>query len=278
MQQLRFRNRRALASEWTAKNPTLGDGELGLEKDTRRIKFGDGFTPWNSLPYSMEDYFIPLSAQGSFALAQTLDDRTLQASASRKLVTHWGAGTSFPVIGVLQGDTCVRSDVGTNGSTWHYVGGSSGKNGWVHKGPIVCTFTTRPTAVAYDGLHIYETDTNLSRVYNAAASSWSQLQIFSDTGWVNMPSANGYTVGADGARYRVINSVGYFQMHISASTAAANAIFFTLPATARPTANHWFVAQLANVFKGELKIATTGIISFGVANTAFVCSGTFPVG
>ena len=39
------------AANWTTNNPTLGKGELGAEIDTRKIKIGDGTTPWNSLGY-----------------------------------------------------------------------------------------------------------------------------------------------------------------------------------------------------------------------------------
>lgn len=47
--QIQFR--RGLAVEWAAANPILADGELGLEKDSRLYKIGDGVTPWNSLQY-----------------------------------------------------------------------------------------------------------------------------------------------------------------------------------------------------------------------------------
>lgn len=44
--------RRGTAAEWTSANPVLADGEPGLEKDTKKIKYGDGVTAWNSLAYS----------------------------------------------------------------------------------------------------------------------------------------------------------------------------------------------------------------------------------
>lgn len=40
------------AAEWAANNPILQLGELGSEKDTNKIKVGDGVTAWNDLPYS----------------------------------------------------------------------------------------------------------------------------------------------------------------------------------------------------------------------------------
>ena len=43
----------ATAAEWTAANTVLGDGETGLETDTKRSKIGDGTTAWNALEYTV---------------------------------------------------------------------------------------------------------------------------------------------------------------------------------------------------------------------------------
>lgn len=43
--------RRGTAAEWTAADPTLAIGEVGIETDTNKIKIGDGATAWSSLPY-----------------------------------------------------------------------------------------------------------------------------------------------------------------------------------------------------------------------------------
>lgn len=43
--------RRDTSSNWTSVNPTLAQGEIGLETDTGDIKIGDGTTAWNSLEY-----------------------------------------------------------------------------------------------------------------------------------------------------------------------------------------------------------------------------------
>ena len=40
------------AAKWTAANPLLQRGELGMETDTRKIKVGDGITYWNDLEYA----------------------------------------------------------------------------------------------------------------------------------------------------------------------------------------------------------------------------------
>ena len=47
--QIQFR--RDTAANWTSNNPTLSQGEVGLETDTNAYKIGDGVTAWVSLGY-----------------------------------------------------------------------------------------------------------------------------------------------------------------------------------------------------------------------------------
>jgi len=44
--------RRDTAANWTSTNPVLAAGEIGLETNTRKTKFGDGTTAWTSLAYA----------------------------------------------------------------------------------------------------------------------------------------------------------------------------------------------------------------------------------
>ena len=43
--------RRGNSEDWISINPVLSAGEIGVELDTKKFKFGDGVTAWNSLPY-----------------------------------------------------------------------------------------------------------------------------------------------------------------------------------------------------------------------------------
>lgn len=47
--QIQLRN--DVANNWTRVNPILAQAEAGYENDTGFLKFGDGVTPWTSLPY-----------------------------------------------------------------------------------------------------------------------------------------------------------------------------------------------------------------------------------
>ena len=46
-----FLLRRGTSEAWTRTNPVLKYGEPGFEKDTNRLKIGDGEKAWNQLPY-----------------------------------------------------------------------------------------------------------------------------------------------------------------------------------------------------------------------------------
>ena len=40
------------AANWTSVNPVLASGEIGVETDTNKFKFGDGTTAWVNLAYA----------------------------------------------------------------------------------------------------------------------------------------------------------------------------------------------------------------------------------
>jgi hypothetical protein len=46
-----FKFKRGSAETWTRLNPVLESGEPGYEKDTGKLKIGDGTTAWNDLKY-----------------------------------------------------------------------------------------------------------------------------------------------------------------------------------------------------------------------------------
>ena len=71
----RIQLRRGGAQEWANSNPTLAQGELGVELDTGRIKIGDGVTAWNTLRYerpvesisNTANTLVQRDADGNFA-------------------------------------------------------------------------------------------------------------------------------------------------------------------------------------------------------------------
>lgn len=46
------------AANWKAANPVLLKGELGIEIDTRKLKIGDGISPWTGLKYVSDNVLV----------------------------------------------------------------------------------------------------------------------------------------------------------------------------------------------------------------------------
>ncbi len=63
MSTVRIQVRRGTAAQWTSANPVLEAGEMGLETDTKYIKFGDGTAAWSALGYANDPGFLDLSNQ-----------------------------------------------------------------------------------------------------------------------------------------------------------------------------------------------------------------------
>jgi len=63
--------RRDTAAAWTAANPVLAAGEMGLETDTTYYKIGNGSTAWNSLAYGA---FNGVPNDGSITAAKLASD------------------------------------------------------------------------------------------------------------------------------------------------------------------------------------------------------------
>ena len=78
--------RRDTAANWTSSNPTLAQGEMGVETDTAKYKIGDGTTAWTSLSYSS----FPSTAISTSTLTTKGD--LLVATASSTVVRQ-GVGT-----------------------------------------------------------------------------------------------------------------------------------------------------------------------------------------
>lgn len=61
-------SRRGTAIQWATANPILNAGELGLETDTGKMKFGDGTSRWTSLSYTP-----PTDTQTATLLGEAID-------------------------------------------------------------------------------------------------------------------------------------------------------------------------------------------------------------
>ena len=89
-----IQHKRGTAAEWTAADPTLAAGQVGVETDTGKFKFGDGSTAWSAL-----GYFTPAAAAVfSPALAFTLDNPNAYDTV---------AGDQFGRVSSISGDYAI---------------------------------------------------------------------------------------------------------------------------------------------------------------------------
>ena len=53
-----IRLKRGTSEAWTRVNPVLLEGEPGFEKDTNKLKIGNGTSKWTELPYFNQEFSI----------------------------------------------------------------------------------------------------------------------------------------------------------------------------------------------------------------------------
>lgn len=83
--------KRANQATWTTQNPVLLDGEFGFERDTNKVKIGNGTTDWNSLSY------LTGSGGGGGFTQEEIEDMvaTLIKQGNTTDVTYVDNGTSL---------------------------------------------------------------------------------------------------------------------------------------------------------------------------------------
>lgn len=65
---IKIQLRNDTSAAWSAANPVLMQGEVGIDRDSGRIKIGNGVTPWNGLPFALTGPEGPAGAAGLGAM------------------------------------------------------------------------------------------------------------------------------------------------------------------------------------------------------------------
>jgi hypothetical protein len=102
--------RRGTSSAWTSANTLLAEGELGLELDTGRFKFGDGVTLWATLPYIAQGAIGATLMIAGEALG---GHRAVKADSSGEAVYPdiSAPGDGAAIIGITAGSASISASV-----------------------------------------------------------------------------------------------------------------------------------------------------------------------
>jgi hypothetical protein len=119
------------AANWTAANPTLLAGEIGIESDTNKWKLGDGSTAWTSLGYipglSLSAYPLvnaDIASNAEIAVSKLADGsaRQLLQTAANGTDVEWASNIDIPgtldVTGAATFDNnvIIQGDLTVNGT------------------------------------------------------------------------------------------------------------------------------------------------------------------
>jgi len=133
----RIQLRRGGAQEWANSNPTLAQGELGIELDTGRFKIGDGVTAWNTLTYerpvestsNTANTLVQRDADGNFSAGTITSTVIGNASTSSRLASTRQIQLSQDVLatGVFDGSQNLNltSSLALQSTLPHYDGSAS---------------------------------------------------------------------------------------------------------------------------------------------------------
>jgi hypothetical protein len=94
----RFKLRNGTAAQWTAENPILLEGEVGIETDTRNFKVGNGVSAWSALSYYIASSVPLVRGQVSKMTDGTIDIVTQGVYVSTGLTATLDADTAYGMV------------------------------------------------------------------------------------------------------------------------------------------------------------------------------------
>ena len=88
------------SSNWSTNNPVLSKGEMGIQTDTRKFKFGDGIKSWNELDYGAGSDLpkATSSADGLMSKEDYAKLQGIQSGAEVNVQSDWNASTGDAAI------------------------------------------------------------------------------------------------------------------------------------------------------------------------------------
>jgi hypothetical protein len=103
--------RRDSAANWQSTNPTLAQGEVGIDLTSNKIKIGNGTTAWNGLPY-FDDKETVFTTVNSSVIPST--DNAYDLGSPTKQWRHAYISEGSLYIGNIK----LTNENGVNGYVW----------------------------------------------------------------------------------------------------------------------------------------------------------------
>jgi len=113
----RIQLRRDTSANWTSANPILAQGEMGLETDTLKLKFGDGSTAWTSLDYYSTGLIDGSGATDQFA--RWVDNNTLEGLTAEEVRTALNVEDGAEANNISDTDATDLTDSGDSSLHYH---------------------------------------------------------------------------------------------------------------------------------------------------------------
>jgi len=159
--------RRDIAINWTAADPILAQGELGIEIDTLRFKCGDGTSLWSEL-----DYLIATGQTDTSSLATT------------------GSNT-FNGAQVITGSLVVTGSVTATSFTGSYTGSFTGDGSGLTNLPVPSINTS---SLATTGSNTFN---GAQVITGSLAGNVVAVSVASSTGSIDLNAGNFFTITLD---------------------------------------------------------------------------------
>jgi hypothetical protein len=237
--------RRGTAAEWTASNPILLEGEIGLETDTKKLKAGDGLTVWASLPYIT---LTPAAAASLYApIASPTFTGTVSLDTGASLVFEGTTANAFETTFAVADPTADRTltlpdstgTIATQEYATNEIGTHNSDTTSVHG--IADTADLATKSYADTAVSTHSSDT--TAVHGIADTADLATKSYADTAASTAVS----THGSDTTNVHGITDTAELATKAYADTAASTAVSTSLSTHSIDTVDVHGIADTANL-------------------------------
>jgi len=156
--------RRDTAANWTSANPTLAQGELGIETDTSKVKVGDASTTWTGL-----SYLIDVGGYLTATSTNTLTNKTIRDTVYALSGTAFDATNGAVQTKTLAANTTFTDSLSSGDAiVLQLEAGASYTVTWPTMTWVTSGGNVAPTLTAADTLVFWKVSTTLYGAYTGS--------------------------------------------------------------------------------------------------------------